>query len=220
MTAPQPGSSTGSRSRGAHRRRVRIVPIALAVAAGTIAGTVTVLSSDDGANASTEYGRADDRSTAPRTAAPADTAPPAEEPTAEPSATKQRSRAARYEAEILRLVNKARKQHGCEPLHNDKRLAKAARLHSEDMKAHNFYAHTPPGGGPDPKERMEAQGYEDAHAENIDAWERTPEGAFRAWMESPGHRKNILSCSSKASGVGVAIGGKLRAYWTQDFGYK
>ncbi|RXS87142.1 CAP domain-containing protein [Streptomyces sp. TM32] len=39
-------------------------------------------------------------------------------------------------------------------------------------------------------------------------------------MHSPGHRANILACHSKVTGTGVALGGKLRAYWTQDFGYK
>lgn len=87
------------------------------------------------------------------------------------------------------------------------------------MAAHGFYAHTAPNGK-GPKERMAAQGYDDASAENIDAWPATPENAFDAWMHSPGHRANILACHSKATGIGVALGGKLRAYWTQDFGYK
>ncbi|SED48230.1 MULTISPECIES: CAP domain-containing protein [unclassified Streptomyces] len=126
-----------------------------------------------------------------------------------PTATRRRSTGS----------SNARKKHGCEPLHRDPRMDKAARLHSQDMAAHGFYAHTGPNGK-GPKERMEAQGYDDASAENIDAWPRTPQGAFDAWMHSPHHRDNILSCQSKGTGIGVALGGKLRAYWTQDFGYK
>ncbi|WP_406482503.1 CAP domain-containing protein [Streptomyces platensis] len=49
---------------------------------------------------------------------------------------------------------------------------------------------------------------------------RPPQGGFDAWMHSPGHRADILGCHSKATGIGVALGGKHRAYWTQDFGYK
>ncbi|GAA5609155.1 CAP domain-containing protein [Streptomyces platensis] len=87
------------------------------------------------------------------------------------------------------------------------------------MAAHSHYSHTSTDGK-GPKERVEAQGYGDASAENIDAWPTTPQGAFDAWMHSPGHRANLLGCHSKATGIGVALGGKHRAYWTQDFGYK
>lgn len=86
------------------------------------------------------------------------------------------------------------------------------------MAAHSHYSHTSTNGK-GPKERMEAQGYDDASAENIDAWPTTPQGAFDAWMHSPGHRANLLGCHSKATGIGVALG-EHRAYWTQDFGYK
>ncbi|MGW7575909.1 CAP domain-containing protein [Streptomyces sp. NPDC054765] len=192
-------------SRGGHRRRARMVPLGIVASAGALIGALAVLSSQDDAKA-TEY-----------------TGSPAPAPTAsaagKPAAQQDTERAGRYEAEVLRLVNEARAEHGCGPLRRDPRLAKAARLHSQDMLAHHYYAHSAPNG-PDPKERMAAQGYQDAHAENIDAWETKPAGAFRAWMHSPGHRANILSCSSHATGVGVAVGGKLRAYWTQDFGYK
>lgn len=137
-----------------------------------------------------------------------------------PTATKAgNSKADRYEAEIHRLVNKARVEHGCAPLHRDPRLDKAARLHSQDMAAHSHYSHTSTNGK-GPKERMEAQGYDDASGENVDAWPTTPQGAFDAWMHSSGHRAQILACRSKGTGIGVALGGKHRAYWTQDFGYK
>ncbi|QZY19769.1 CAP domain-containing protein [Streptomyces decoyicus] len=191
--------------RGADRREARIVPLGIVISAGALIGVLALLSSQADANA-TEY----TGSPAPASASSAAGKPAAQEDT---------KRAARYEAKVLRLVNKARAEHGCGPLRRDARLAKAARLHSQDMSARHYYARSSPDGR-DPKERMEAQGYKDAHAENIDAWETEPEGAFRAWMNSPGHRANILSCSSHATGVGVAFGGKLRAHWTQDFGYK
>ncbi|MEJ8652248.1 CAP domain-containing protein [Streptomyces sp. MS1.AVA.3] len=191
--------------RGAHRRQARIVPLGIVLSAGALIGALALLSSQADANAAESTG-------SPAPASPSSAA-------GKPAAQQDTKRAARYEADVLRLVNKARAEHGCGPLRRDARLAKAARLHSQDMSARHYYAHSSPDGR-DPKERMEAQGYKDAHAENIDAWETKPEGAFRAWMNSPGHRANILSCSSHATGVGVAFGGKLRAYWTQDFGYQ
>ncbi|MFC9229810.1 CAP domain-containing protein [Streptomyces decoyicus] len=190
---------------GAHRRQARIVPLGIVASAGALTGALALLSSQTDANA-TEY-------TGPPAPASASSA------TGKPAAQQVAKRADRYEAKVLQLVNKARAEHGCGPLRRDARLAKAARLHSQDMSARHYYAHSSPDGRGS-KDRMEAQGYKDAHGENIDAWETKPEGAFRAWMNRPGHRANILSCSSHATGVGVAFGGKLRAYWTQDFGYK
>ncbi|WP_330315897.1 CAP domain-containing protein [Streptomyces platensis] len=124
-----------------------------------------------------------------------------------------RCRCPRWIAGRVQLPDKARVEHGCAPLHRDPRLDMAARLHSQDMAAHSHYSHTSTNGK-GPKERMEAQGYDDASAENIDAWPTTPQGAFDAWMHSPGHRANILGCRSKATGIGVALGGEHRAYWT------
>ncbi|MGW9171286.1 CAP domain-containing protein [Streptomyces decoyicus] len=198
-------SSSARDARGAHRRQVRIVPLGIVASAGALIGALALLSSQTNANATESTG-----SPAPAAASSA---------AGKSAAQQDAKRADRYEAKVLQLVNKVRAEHGCGPLRRDARLAKAARLHSQDMSAHNYYAHSSPDGR-DPKDRMEAQGYKDAHSENIDAWETKPEGAFRAWMKSPGHRANILSCSSQATGVGVAFGGKLRAYWTQDFGYK
>ncbi|WP_328691891.1 CAP domain-containing protein [Streptomyces caniferus] len=184
-------------------------------AVGVLAGSLAVFQSHDDAKASEAFPPSSRSGTA--------TAEPGGQPSAPaatPTATKRgTSKVERYEAEINRLVNNARKQHGSAPLHRDPRMDKAARLHSQDMAAHGFYAHTGPDGK-GPKERMEAQGYDDASGENIDAWPRTPQGAFDAWMHSPGHRANLLGCHSTATGIGVALGGKLRAYWTQDFGYK
>ncbi|MEU5212768.1 CAP domain-containing protein [Streptomyces sp. NPDC020742] len=190
-------------------------------AVGVAGGTLAMFNSQDNAQAHEAFPPAAHSAT-PSAGPGKGSATPAGTPTASPQGSgkgKATTKVDRYEAEINRLVNKARAEHGCAPLRRDPRLDKAARLHSQDMAAHNYYAHTSLNGT-GPKERMEAQGYGDASAENIDAWPRTPQGAFDAWMHSPGHRANILSCKSKATGIGVALGGKLRAYWTQDFGYK
>ncbi len=206
-------SSVKREARGAHRRRARMIPVGIIAAAGVLGGSFAVFNSQDNATASEAFPQASGGATPDAT--------PSDRPTTPaPKATKPgNSKIDRYEAEIHRLVNKARAEHGCAPLHRDPRLDKAARLHSQDMAAHSHYSHTSTDGK-DPKERMEAQGYDDASAENIDAWPTTPQGAFDAWMHSPGHRANILACHSKGTGIGVALGGKHRAYWTQDFGYK
>ncbi|WP_248001710.1 CAP domain-containing protein [Streptomyces sp. RPA4-5] len=206
-------SSVKREARGAHRRRARMIPIGILAAAGVLGGSLAVFNSQDHATANEAFPQASGSATPDAT--------PSDRPsTPTPKATKSgNSKIDRYEAEINRLVNKARVEHGCAPLHRDPRLDKAARLHSQDMATHSHYSHTSTNGK-GPKERMEAQGYDDASAENIDAWPTTPQGAFDAWMHSPGHRANILGCHSKATGIGVALGGKHRAYWTQDFGYK
>ncbi|MFG2092567.1 CAP domain-containing protein [Streptomyces sp. NPDC048612] len=205
--------SRKSEARGTHRRRARMIPLGILASVGVLGGSLAVFNSQDNATANEAFPQASHSATPDGT--------PSKSPsTPAPKATASgNSKVDRYEAEIHRLVNKARAEHGCAPLHRDPRLDKAARLHSQDMAAHSHYSHTSTNGM-DPKERMEAQGYDDASAENIDAWPTTPQGAFDAWMHSPGHRANILGCKSKGTGIGVALGGKHRAYWTQDFGYK
>lgn len=211
-------SSSKREPRGTHRRRARIIPIGLVASVGVVAGSLAVFNSQDDAKAGEAFPPAAHTGT-PTAGPSARPSVPATASAAPTASAQAGGKVARYEAEINRLVNKARTEHGCAPLRRDPRLDKAARLHSQDMAAHGFYAHTAPNGK-DPKERMEAQGYDDASGENIDAWPTTPKGAFDAWMHSPGHRSQILACHSKSTGIGVALGGKLRAYWTQDFGYK
>ncbi|MFE1175347.1 CAP domain-containing protein [Streptomyces sp. NPDC058773] len=206
-------SSVKREVRGTHRRRARMIPVGILASVGVLGGSLAVFNSQDNAKANEAFPQASHPATPKATTGDR---PPVPAPRATESGN---TKVDRYEAEINRLVNKARVEHGCEPLRRDPRLDRAARLHSQDSARHSHYSHTSTDGK-DPKERMEAQGYNDASAENIDAWPTTPQGAFDAWMHSPGHRANILGCRSKATGIGVAMGGKHRAYWTQDFGYK
>jgi uncharacterized protein YkwD len=120
-------------------------------------------------------------------------------------------------AQVVRLVNVARADAGCAPLHVDARLATAARLHSEDMAKRNYFDHTSLDGR-SPWDRIAAQGYAYGSGENIAAGYGTPHAVMSAWMKSPGHRANILNCSSRAIGVGIGKGGSYGTYWTQDFG--
>ncbi len=119
--------------------------------------------------------------------------------------------------EVLRLVNVERAKVGCAALRWESRLATAARLHSEDMARRNYFSHTSLDGRT-PWDRIRAQGYTDGSAENIAAGYSTAAAVMTGWMNSPGHKANILNCSNKALGVGIGKGGTYGTYWTQDFG--
>ncbi|HMM96945.1 CAP domain-containing protein [Phycicoccus sp.] len=124
------------------------------------------------------------------------------------------------EQSVVALVNRERAKVRCSALRVDARLAKAAKLHSTDMAVHNYFSHTSRDGRT-PWTRIRAQGYRYGSAENIAAGQTTASEVVAAWMHSPGHRKNILNCSNKAIGVGVARvlkASRYGVYWTQDFG--
>lgn len=118
-------------------------------------------------------------------------------------------------ARIVELVNAERAEAGCSPVALNSTLTKAAQDHSADMAAHNTMSHTGSDGS-DPGSRITAAGYQwSAYGENVAYGYATPEQVMDGWMNSPGHRENILNCSYKEIGVGLAQPG---SYWTQDFG--
>ncbi|GLY28901.1 CAP domain-containing protein [Kineosporia sp. NBRC 101731] len=121
------------------------------------------------------------------------------------------------EDRVLRLVNEARRRAGSPPLRADERLRAAARGHSERMADLLFFSHQDPDGS-DPGQRMRASGHPAPGAENIAAGQPVAELVMQAWMNSPGHRANILNPQFVSLGVGVDLrpGGPL---WTQNFGY-
>ncbi|MEV8314086.1 CAP domain-containing protein [Streptomyces sp. NPDC059900] len=119
---------------------------------------------------------------------------------------------------VLRLTNAERTAAGLRPLSPDPLLTVAAQNHSADMIARAFYAHTSPDGG-EPWHRASAAG--SAHrsiGENIACGQRTPAEVVDGWMNSPGHRANILKPAFTHLGVGFAGGGSAGTYWTQLFG--
>ncbi|PBC65619.1 RNA polymerase [Streptomyces sp. Tue6028] len=121
--------------------------------------------------------------------------------------------------QVVALVNKERAAAGCGPLTEDPQLEDAAQAHSDDMAARNFFEHTNPDGA-DPGRRITAAGYRwSTYGENIAQGQQTPEAVMESWMNSPGHRANILNCSFKNIGVGVHRGSG-GPWWTQDFGAK
>jgi uncharacterized protein YkwD len=134
-----------------------------------------------------------------------------------PAAQLSPSQAAAFEDQVVALTNAQRTTHGCPALRADAQLHLAAIEHSVDMRARGYFAHDTPDGVT-PWTRVEAQGYPDPSAENIAMGQPTPQAVVDAWMNSPGHRANILNCASKAIGVGVQFG-PGGPWWTQDFGY-
>ena len=127
--------------------------------------------------------------------------------------------AAAYEAEVVKLTNAERTAKGCPALRVDDRLVAAARTHSTDMVKAGFFSHTGSDGSNFVTREVRA-GYprSGASAENIAWGYRTPQQVVTGWMNSTGHRRNILNCASVAVGVGVAYTAGGAPYWTQDFG--
>jgi RNA polymerase sigma factor (sigma-70 family) len=153
---------------------------------------------------------------------------PTSVPRTSPPAPKHRSPAMRgsvrrvhnsprsVEQQVVSLANAQRAKNGCDPLHVDARLHIAAQKHSDDMATRHFFDHTNPDAK-GPGDRITAAGYRwGAWAENIAVGQQNPSDVMNSWMNSPGHRANILNCGYKDIGVGVARG-RGGPWWTQDF---
>ena len=124
--------------------------------------------------------------------------------------------ASMIEAEELALTNQARADAGLGPLVCDAKLATAARLHSQDMCDRDYFSHTTPEGLSF-IDRIEAQGATwRTGGENIAWGYRTAASVHTGWMNSDGHRRNILNGAFGRVGIGyVECGGS--PYWTQVF---
>ena len=119
-----------------------------------------------------------------------------------------------YENEVIRLVNEQRAQHGLAALSANWELSRVARYKSQDMVDNRYFSHTSPTYG-SPFQMMKAFGISYRTAgENIAYGQRTPQAVVTAWMNSSGHRANILNASYKQIGVGYVTNGH---YWTQMF---
>ncbi|MEU3660204.1 CAP domain-containing protein [Streptomyces sp. NPDC032940] len=121
------------------------------------------------------------------------------------------------EAQVLALVNKERASAGCSPVTANDRLTRAADDYSDVMAASGVMSHTGPDGST-MTTRVEAAGYEwSTLGENIARGQADAASVMESWMNSPGHRANILNCSFEELGVGVHFGDG-GPWWTQDFG--
>jgi len=120
--------------------------------------------------------------------------------------------------EVVAATNVERARQGLGPLTVDPRLAVAAQLHTEDMVRRAFFAHENPDGT-QVWDRALAAGYPYRKvAENIAAGQRTAAEVVAGWMDSPGHRRNILDGELTQIGVGHVLGGEYGVVWTQVFG--
>ncbi|MBO8164583.1 MAG: SafA/ExsA family spore coat assembly protein [Brevibacillus sp.] len=123
----------------------------------------------------------------------------------------------RLEAQVVELVNQERAKYGLKPLVANWELARVARFKSQDMRDRGYFSHQSPTYG-SPFEMMRAFRISfRAAGENIAAGQTSPQAVMKSWMESPGHRQNILSAQFTQIGVGYAKGGAYRHYWTQMF---
>ncbi|WP_225229604.1 CAP domain-containing protein [Sporosarcina quadrami] len=118
------------------------------------------------------------------------------------------------EQAVLNLTNAERQKAGLQPLQIDNKLMNSARQKSTDMATKNYFSHTSPTYG-SPFDQMKANGisYKSA-AENIAMGQRSAEEVVKGWMESPGHRQNILTPEFTHIGIGYDANGN---YWTQQF---
>ena len=121
------------------------------------------------------------------------------------------------ENEVIRLVNVQRVNKGLQPLTTNWQLSRVARYKSADMANKGYFSHTSPTYG-SPFKMMESFGLSfSAAGENIAYGQSSPAQVMNSWMNSPGHRSNILNGTYTQIGVGLAKNKNGVYYWTQMF---
>ncbi|MBC2580876.1 SafA/ExsA family spore coat assembly protein [Clostridium sp. DJ247] len=121
------------------------------------------------------------------------------------------------ENQVITLVNAQRAKAGLQPLKANWELSRVARYKSQDMANKGYFSHTSPTYG-SPFKMMESFGIRfTAAGENIAMGQRTPQEVMNSWMNSSGHRANILNPSYNQIGVGLAKSSNGTYYWTQEF---
>ena len=152
--------------------------------------------------------------TAPATDAPTPpTEAPAQPPTEAPAPQQSQALNA-YELEVVRLINEIRAQYGLSELKVNTELSRVARIKSQDMHDKGYFSHNSPTYG-SPFDMMKQFGIKYRTAgENIAMGYRNPQSVVNGWMNSPGHRANILNGSFREIGMGYIASGN---YWTQMF---
>lgn len=121
------------------------------------------------------------------------------------------------ENEVVSLVNTERRKAGVSELIQNNNVNRVARVKSQDFVNNNYFSHNSPTYG-SPFDMLRTFGISfSAGAENIASGQRNPEEVMRFWMNSPGHKANILNSSYNQIGVGVAKDSSGNLYWTQMF---
>lgn len=124
-----------------------------------------------------------------------------------------------WRAEVLSLVNQERAAHGLSTLVVSETLEAQADQYACEMIYYDFFDHVNPATGTELPDRAGEFGYEYyAIGENLAAGQRSPIEVMRSWMNSPGHRDNILNPVFAEIGIGVRAGGAYEYYWVQEFG--
>lgn len=119
--------------------------------------------------------------------------------------------------EVLELVNKERSKYGLKALVLDNQLTSVANMKAQDMANNNYFDHTSPTYG-SPFEMLQQFGINYRSAgENIAGGQKTSQAVMEDWLNSSGHRANILNANYSKLGVGFYQGGKLGTYWVQVF---
>jgi RNA polymerase sigma factor (sigma-70 family) len=243
---PGPARREIRRERRVRRRRAGVIVVVALLVGGGAVGGMTVLSPDEEAGAvraqatpepnSAERSRsvpsasASASPSAPAAPTPSDspsgkaTASPRPTPgkastrpaPPQPSRTTKAAASASVARQVTDLVNTERAKSGCDPVRHNDVLGTAALRHSADMDARDYFDHTDPDGA-GPGERITAAGYEwSTYGENIARGQQTPDQVMNSWMDSPGHRANILNCAFKEMGVGLHEDAE-GPWWTQVF---
>ncbi|MET7416837.1 CAP domain-containing protein [Streptomyces rubiginosohelvolus] len=158
---------------------------------------------------------APEKSSSPASKAPAPpktsaAPPPSKKPSPSPTDASARS-------EVLALVNQERAKVGCSPLSTSAPLTSLAQNFSEDMAARGFFDHTDPDGDT-PWDRAAQAGVQGLAAENIARGQADAQAVMEGWMNSEGHRANILNCDYKTIGIGIHEGSG-GPWWVQNFGF-
>jgi uncharacterized protein YkwD len=126
-----------------------------------------------------------------------------------------------FQQELLRLTNAERTKRGLAALRLSPTLSSAAQRHAQDMIQRRYFDHTSPDGS-QPRDRARAAGYQQANyvGENIAAGQDNAEAVVAGWMDSQGHRRNILNKNFKEIGFGYdySASDEYGHYWVQVFG--
>ncbi len=142
-----------------------------------------------------------------------------QEPESQPEETKpiNTSELKKMEQEVIKLVNAERQKLGLKDYQANSQLSNIARNKSQDMRDNNYFSHTSPTyGSPFEMLRKFNVNYS-AAGENIAKGQRTAQAVINAWMNSAGHRRNILSKKYTQIGVGLVKDNQGVTYWTQLF---
>ena len=162
---------------------------------------------------SNEVPKSNVQTTVPTTNQPVETEKPTQAAQTTP-AKAETNTVSEFEAQVVELTNAERAKYGLAPLEAYQPVMATAHAKSEDMSKNNYFSHTSPTYG-SPFDQMRAAGISyRAAGENIAQGQRTPAEVVQAWMNSEGHRANILNASFTHIGVGYVASGN---YWTQQF---